>query len=353
VEIMGTSRARRRSVGGFTLVELLVVIAIIGILIALLLPAVQAAREAARRTQCTNHLKQLALGLHNYHDTHGRFPFAYFVALPNLNCQGWGTRVLPFIEQTPLYREYDSRVPAMNEAAAIGTGFSDAVAKNNVKLISTPLDVFVCASTPGGGPGERIYTGKIPQGSIGFGLPPVTVTWTAAPSDYCISTGVRGVFANIAYSGNAGGSRHGAIQPVSPFDPNTSSSLADIKDGTPNTILLGERVGGPDIWWKGKAIPRDYMGGVLHGVNGGGWGDILNGEHWLQGALYDGTPGPDGGPCGINCSSLRGDGYYGFHPGGCQFAYCDASVRFLAENVAQFILASMITREKGEVFSLP
>jgi len=349
---MGTSRVCRRFRGGFTLVELLVVIAIIGILIALLLPAVQAAREAARRSQCTNNLKQLALGLHNYHDTHKLFPFAWMLDLRNLNCQGWGPRVLPFIEQVPLYQAYDSRVPSVNEAAAIETGFSDAVAKKNVALISTPLSVFVCASTPGGGPEGRIYTGRIPQGSVGFGLPPVTLTWTAAPTDYCPATGVRGDFANLAYAGNAGGSRHGALRPATPFE-SAPSSMADIKDGTPSTILLGERVGGPDIWWKGKAIPRDYMGGVMHGANGGGWGDFLNGEHWLRGALYDGTPGPDGGPCGINCSSMRGDGFYGFHPGGCQFAYCDGSVRFLAENSAQIILAGMITREKGEVFSLP
>jgi len=349
---MGTSRACRRSQGGFTLVELLVVIAIIGILIALLLPAVQAAREAARRSQCTNNLKQLALGLHNYHDTLKAFPFAWMLDLRNLNCQGWGPRVLPFIEQMPLYQAYDSRVPAVTEAAAIGTGFSDAVAKNNVRLISTPLAVFVCPSSPGGSAAGRIYNGKIPQGSIGFGLPPVDLTWTAAPSDYCISTGVRGTFANLAYSGNAGGSRHGAIQPMTPFD-SMASSMADIKDGTSSTILLGERVGGPEMWWKGKEVPITYMGGALHGVNGGGWGDFLNGEHWLRGALYDGRPGPDGGPCGINCSSIRGDGFYGFHPGGCQFAYCDGSVRFLVESVAPFILAGMITREKGEVFSLP
>jgi type II secretory pathway pseudopilin PulG len=330
----------------------LVVIAIIGILIALLLPAVQAAREAARRSQCSNNLKQLALGLHNYHDAYQRLPFAYMIDVTNLNCQGWGPRVLPYIEQGAIYQAYDSRVLPMNEAAAIGVGFSDAVAKRNVSLISTPLAVFVCPSTPGG-PQERIYNGVIPAGSFGFGIPPVTITWTAAPSDYCVSTGVRGTFANQAYAGNAGGARHGAIQPIAGPFGNLPSSLASVQDGTSNTILLGERVGGPDIWWKGQAVPRSFMGGAFHGVNGGGWGDFLNGEHWLRGALYDGQQGPDGGPCGINCSSLRGDGFYGFHPGGCQFALCDGSVRFVTETVAQHTLASMITREKGEVFTLP
>src|SRR6056297_1076372 len=94
---------------GFTLVELLVVIAIIGILVALLLPAVQAAREAARRMQCGNNLKQMALAMHNYHDTHKAFPFSYMIDPSNLNVQSWGTRLLPFIEQSAIYDRWDSR----------------------------------------------------------------------------------------------------------------------------------------------------------------------------------------------------------------------------------------------------
>ena len=116
---------------GFTLVELLVVIAIIGILIALLLPAVQAAREAARRSQCSNNLKQIGLALHNYHDANKTFPFAWMVyatdvpGFSDLNAQVWGTRILPYLEQTALYDQYDSRFPALNEYAAHPEGCTE------------------------------------------------------------------------------------------------------------------------------------------------------------------------------------------------------------------------------------
>ncbi len=345
---MCTCAVGRRRRRGFTLVELLVVIAIIGILIALLLPAVQAAREAARRAQCANNLRQLAIGMLNYEQTHKTFPFAYMIDLRNLNLQTWGTRVLPYIEGEAIYNQYDSRVPAINEAGALG--FNPVVAAKNVVLISTPLPAFICPSTMGT---ERIYDGAMPAGSAGGGVPPLTITWKAAASDYCITTGVRGNFSNIAYAayGGSGGDRHGAIQPVAGGFGNKNSLLASVRDGTTKTFMLGERVGGPDMWWAGKAVPRDFMGGVYHGVNGGGWGDFLNGEHWMRGALFDGTPGPDGGPCPINCSSVRGDGFYGFHPNGCQFAMCDGSVRFVAQNVVPYVMAGMITREKGELFS--
>ena len=99
-----SQRVRRRP-RGFTLVELLVVIAIIGILIALLLPAVQAAREAARRSQCSNNLKQLGLGVLNYEDTFKTFPPSFLLAA-DFNAQVWGTRILPFIEQNALYDQF-------------------------------------------------------------------------------------------------------------------------------------------------------------------------------------------------------------------------------------------------------
>ncbi len=129
---------------GFTLVELLVVIAIIGILIALLLPAVQAAREAARRMSCTNKMKQIALALHNYHDTNKAFPYGHIHrgnhdGNPNNgrggNGFGWAWSILPFLEQEALFEQFDSRWP-----------ITDSSNSNNLQLMQTPLEAYACPS---------------------------------------------------------------------------------------------------------------------------------------------------------------------------------------------------------------
>ncbi|MEX2173661.1 MAG: DUF1559 domain-containing protein [Pirellulaceae bacterium] len=335
-----SGRGRR----GFTLVELLVVIAIIGVLVALLLPAVQAAREAARRSQCSNNLKQLGIALHNYEDVYKTLPYAWYLSVspggttPPINIGAWGVSVLPYIEQTPLFDRYDPKWPAVNEFGPIG--------QSNVAVISTRLKAFECPSVASSG--ERLYNGAI---SGVPGLP--TLTWRAAPSDYCVTTGVLGVYANIAYSGNAGGNRHGALKVLGPFGGTSIGRFADMKDGTTNTFLLGERTGGNEIYsrrqaWNAPAsVKQAYIG-----ANGGGWGDALNGEHWLGGTLQSGLPfPPQQGPCGINCTSLRGSGFHSFHPGGCQFLMGDASVQYVSESATQFSVAGRITAQKGEVVS--
>ncbi len=333
---------------GFTLVELLVVIAIIGILVSLLLPAVQAAREAARRTQCSNNIKQLGLALHNYHDTNGTLPPAYLVyinpATNNINISVWSLMILPFMEQQPLYNQYDHRFPAANELGP--------VAQANVAVISTNLPVYQC---PSAGGGERKYQGVLPAGAGGLPLP--TLTWTAAPSDYCITTGVRGVFASVAYGGSPGGSRHGVMTDhitVVGFGSgeNRRANFANILDGASNTFLCGERTGGNEIWSKRVLWPSDpAVKAQLVAVNGGGWGDALNGEHWLSGTLRSGLPFPPAeGPCGINCTNLRGYGFHSFHPGGCQFLKADGSVTFVQETVNNLVIAAQITAIRGEIF---
>jgi prepilin-type processing-associated H-X9-DG protein len=306
---------------------------------------------------CGNNLKQLGLGLQNYHDVYKHFPMAFFVhwelgSTPpsgGLNIQSWGAMLLPYIEQQALASQYDYRFPAVNEGGTIS--------QNNVRLIQTPLEVFVCPSAPGGL--ERVYNGAIPAGALIPGFP--ALSWRAAPSDYCVSTGVRGDFSNIAYAsfpGGGGGNRHGTlrVQAVVPgaLNDKPSSKMADIQDGTSNTFVVGERTGGSKIY--NKRLPWNCsvppLQAALEASNGGGWGDALNGEHWLRGTLYSGVPttGPTsgGGPCGM-CTNLRGDGFHSFHPGGAQFAMADGSVQFISETAVQLAIAARITREKGEV----
>ncbi len=349
-----------RAPAAFTLVELLVVIAIIGILIALLLPAVQAAREAARRAQCSNNMKQIGLGLHNYHDVNRTFPFAFMVDDTTLNVQVWGTRILPYIEQGPLYDQYHNTMPAFNEAT--GLGFPAAEVADNMAVIRTEIDGFICPSTPGS---DRIYNGGLPSGSLGSGVPPADLTWTAAPSDYIASLGVdpNGAFAAAAYSGGRAALSKPAGCMVAAGDglgiglPMGSSAIATIRDGTSNTILVGERTGGGNIYLAdGRLAPAASPWTELAAANGGGWGDVLNGYHYIMGSLDDGTPpplSPTGGPCVINCSNARNAGYYSFHPGGAQFLLGDGSVRFVSETVDKYVFASMITRENNESFDMP
>jgi prepilin-type N-terminal cleavage/methylation domain-containing protein/prepilin-type processing-associated H-X9-DG protein len=322
---------------GFTLIELLVVIAIIAVLIALLLPAVQQAREAARRSQCKNNLKQIGLGMHNYLETYNTFAPAYIAVTPPLgfNVQGLGVMLLPFIDQANLSNKYDSRVPAITEASSFG--HPAAVIASNIAVISTPLSIFQCPSTPSA---TKVYS---VSGVVAAGLP--NFTWTAAQSDYCVSTGTNGAFFTLAYPTVTNADRHGALQAVT--NTGGSNRVANISDGLSNTILFGERVGNTTIYnsrRQDQGIPPSTSS-----LNGGGWGDFLNGEHWLGGSLYDGSLNPGGGPCPINCTNARSTGYFSFHDGGAHFLMCDGAVRFVSANISGQTFVGLITRAQGEV----
>lgn len=331
----------------FTLVELLVVIAIIGILVGLLLPAVQSAREAARRMQCSNNLKQIGLAVHNYESAQKSLPMAWWLEIPGgtqiaqSNGNTWGLALLPFLEQTNLYKQFDHRFLAMN-----GLG---PIAERNVGVIRTPISVFKCPSSPYSI--DELYVGD----TSAAGLP---VTWEAAPSDYMCTTGVLGTIADLAYDGNPGGSRNGMLSVRGIMGGRDSTKISSITDGLSNTLLAGERTGGPNIYVGTTQAPQ--LSELLISTNGGGWGDFLNGENWVGGGLYPNGYNPatpmlylQEGPCSINCSNIRGRSFHSFHTGGAQFVIGDGSVRFLSESIDSRTIASLITRQKGEVVQLP
>lgn len=344
-------RGRRKRPAGFTLIELLVVIAIIAILISLLLPAVQQAREAARRTQCKNNLKQLTLALHNYESAHKTFPMSRITILGSVNA--WSTMVLPYYEQGNLYNQWNFN-SSWNHAG-------------NVDLAATKIPIWQCPSTPESDPvpATQIHdTARDPAGNRTF-------TWPAAglgAADYGTTNEVRRSF-YIALGlplppgilrGKAGAMSRDEI-----------TKIRDIADGMSNTMMIGERAGRPRRY-KAKyqscgaectdtvAPARNAAGDFV--LDGWGWADIDSVSGSLNGSNAEGTVGNTTASSSPFASVLAGDGrsaintrnqsdYFSFHSGGFQSSMADGSVRFISQNLDGRALLGLVTRDGGEVAS--
>jgi prepilin-type N-terminal cleavage/methylation domain-containing protein/prepilin-type processing-associated H-X9-DG protein len=328
---------------GFTLIELLVVIAIIDVLIALLLPAVQAAREAARRMQCSNNLKQIALATHNYHDTHNGIPPGYMIfaspaAFSGIAIEGPLTMMLPALEQRALYNGYN-----------FGGGY---FAQANQTVVLTQVNTFVCPSSPGAY--RTAQAVNIVAGWVGLNqIPP----WnpTAAVSNYngvTYAAGplppgsmdmpyVTGLFNAFADSPNYG------------MGVNATLSFASITDGLSNTMLYTEQAGRPTRYSHGgrpggtmTATDPDnaqLQQAIWAGLVGSGFnpcsGDGLT--PWYA------DPQPQNAVCRINCSNVQSP--FSFHPGGVNVALADGSVRFVKESLNIATFAALCSYNGGEI----
>lgn len=321
---------------GFTLVELLVVIAIIGVLIALLLPAVQQAREAARRMSCSNNLKQLGLALHNYHDINKRFPINWY------NGSGTGGNnmcvligILPFIEQTSLY----DGINLANNNLTLYTVNGKRVCDYQIQAYQCPSDPDVQTPNPTTGAQLCSYAPSIGsqymQSAAGCDL---LANAGAFPSGLGLDTNNDGE--DPFNRGNVR-SDHGD-QPVSgPFGRGYftpySARIADITDGTSNTILMGE------VRMKCQTFA----------AWGWSWPDNL----WYATTAPINFPTcPTDARYGTNtCFSNASNNWnatFGFksaHPGGCQFVLADASVHFLSETLDRLTYARLGDKQDGGV----
>ena len=304
---------------GFTLVELLVVIAIIGVLVALLLPAVQAAREAARRMSCSNNQKQIALALHNHHDTFRKLPYG--------NLAGWGHSwtafVLPYMEQDPLY----DTIPApFNDAG--WWGGTDARSLALIAVAQTPVPTFRCPSQPG--------PTREPRNINGLKNRAINSYLACAGGD--ARNDNRGANGMDTSNGMFNAIRHDGSRHEDAVDP---TRFADVTDGLSNTLMIGESQYLLNIEL-GCDICDRYLFYHMNSDSGGGsdFSEVLGSTYYRINNEA------------INTSE-RECAYSSYHPAGIVVGLGDASVRFVAETVDLDIWRAVGSKWLGDVAQLP
>lgn len=315
----GNSNIPTMSRPGFTLVELLVVIAIIGILVSLLLPAVQSAREAARRTQCSNNLKQIGIALHSYHTLIGVFPPGSVARTDTSssvsNEEEWGAHVflLPHLEQQNLYDKLDVDNRRLLDCFAIALDTANPNAAEMKQLLQTGLDVYQCPADEDSATldaSKRHFYGKTNTGSGKFEV---------GKTNYPVVFG----FYDRPWSGSSPYKNNGV------FYTNAKLKMTDIDDGATNTFAVGER----DMRcyaasWPGvRNPPGPCNWGVYH--NRGRVSTKLNSPEDPETLKL--TNNWNSGSNG-QCNSCV-EGFSSEHAGGAFFLFCGGSVQFISENI--------------------
>lgn len=344
----------------FTLVELLVVIAIMGVLVALLLPAVQAAREAARRMSCGNNLKQMGLALQNYHSARGHFPSGY-KSFPTSDGNGpaaaridpttwdaapgwgWGAQLLPYLEQGNVAQAIDEAQPIWNADFAV--------------TIRSQFEVFQCPSVSGdrepfavldepGNPllidGREIVVGRSHY---------VASHGQESCWGECGASTTGEIFTNIYDSSTTVIDIDGDVSRVAdgPFYRNSQTRMRDITDGTSNTIFLGEH---------SSALSEKTWVGVIPGAfTHPNFSSPENGPD-AAATLTLVHAGPSGGELDItgfpiihpvNFPTYHVGQMYAEHPGGGQIGFGDGSVRFVIEDINLILFAELSSIDEGEL----
>jgi prepilin-type N-terminal cleavage/methylation domain-containing protein/prepilin-type processing-associated H-X9-DG protein len=317
------SRPTPRPRVGFTLVELLVAIAIIGLLVALLLPAVQAAREGARRAQCANNLKQLGTAFHLFHDVNQRFPAAYEsldgpnFGLPDPQTRdrgpgwAWGMRLLPYLEELALYETLDAKLPCWHPA--------------NAAAVETRLEVFLCPSASEADGPMKVKNDAGDTLAV-FGR-----------SCYVASVGQEEPWGRTAddYSGIVDG----------PLYRNSRTSAKDVSDGLSRTVFLGEHH--PVLsskTWVGVVPGAMVCPSVHFAFSACDYAATLVQVH--SGPAATEVPPSIHPPNSPLCHVCQ---MYSEHPGGCHVMMGDGSVRFINEMIYQPLWAALSSASKDDV----
>jgi prepilin-type N-terminal cleavage/methylation domain-containing protein len=340
---------------GFTLIELLVVIAIIAILVALLLPAVQAAREAARRSQCKNNLKQIAIAMHNYHDTHGQFSQMIWHSpwsnppnevgglndWTNGSKGSWMVHILPYVDQEALYSQ-------LNFLGLAGNGVESQRDANGRLWYQYEIPAFMCPTEPT--PGFNPYTSR---GKTNYGI---NCGNSEMNTQGDCGVNNMGQHFGIDISHHGDGDRAHYASGIALRGP-WAARMSEITDGTSNTIMVGEIV---------PPCNDHHRNGWMH--FNASWVTTTAPMNWpnqcegrptinrtqLAANLSGKATDRNGNPLavGTGCFDWNDHGFsHGFksdHAGGAHFALCDGTVRFISEDVDYLSYQKLGDRRDGQ-----